>query len=402
MTPSETNHRFTAAISPQELLSNAPAAIWPALMPCDFLPILGNQMGDWLCLRFRADNSASQIVHWYHGGGDWIPWGDSLAEAILFDSFRQRLPGSIRDHAIPAIDDASNATGDPAEGPLDTWALEQLQRDSVTPTDAERLQTLSGHELAEALIQRHLCLPAVRCHLVIDALANPLISDEILDAWSATENDQVQRSLLDNQLMTESQIALVQQLTGLTSEQILAQQDWDSVHSQCRQVTRQTPLLAWAWDLLGYSLERSDDVPAAIDAYRHGLRCSIFTDQTVRVRTHGFNGDGQKFSAARLIQLAYQSSDPDEQTYLNALSCPNADERREQVRSHFAALAAKADPATAHDLWFRAGWDLGAEPMIAFAELLDQVTVTSKTAGRVAQSELAQTHRNCFRDRYGI
>ena len=82
-------------------------------MPCDFLPVLGNDRGDWLCVRFGNDNSANEIIHWYHGGGDWIPWGQTLAEAIVFDSVRAKLPGNRRDHAISAestLDDEDGLT----------------------------------------------------------------------------------------------------------------------------------------------------------------------------------------------------------------------------------------------------------------------------------------------------
>ena len=117
---------------------------------------------------------------------------------------------------------------------------------------------------------------------------------------------------------------------------------------------------------------------------------------------NGFNGDGQKFSAARLIQIGYSPTDSTEKAYLDCLAVSAADKRRDRVREHFSRLAETANAADAHELWFRAGWDLGAEPMLAFAELLEHVAKAAESAGRTAQSELAKTHRNCFRDRYGI
>jgi hypothetical protein len=132
------------------------------------------------------------------------------------------------------------------------------------------------------------------------------------------------------------------------------------------------------------------------------LECSIFTDQTVRVRTHGFNGDGQKFAAARLIGLGYRPEEPDEKEYFRCLAVATAEERRDQVRQHFSQRARQSPSDQAHRLWVRAGWDLGAEPMLAFAELLEQIAASASEAGHVAQSELAVTHRHCFRERYGI
>ncbi|MEO1526485.1 MAG: SMI1/KNR4 family protein [Planctomycetota bacterium] len=88
--------QFVEAVSPEELLVDAPSAIWPALMPCDLLPLVGNSMGDWLCLRMATDGSASEVVYWYHGGGDWITWGNGLAQALLFAHVRKRLPQGDR------------------------------------------------------------------------------------------------------------------------------------------------------------------------------------------------------------------------------------------------------------------------------------------------------------------
>lgn len=387
--------RFATAIVPDRLLANAPTEIWPALMPCDFLPILGNNLGDWLCVRIGTDSSASQIVHWYHGGGDWIPWGTTLAQAIYFDHVRERLPGGGRDHAIAA---SSAETDEPNQVSqrLTNWAIDRLEDNAV-----RSLERLSGRELADAMLERRISEPAVLCQLSIDALDNPLISDQMIRSWKINDADHIQQSLFDNRLMDD---AMVDQITSqnVTADSVLAQQDWSAVQTHCRRATEIAPDLAWGWDLLGYSYQRSDDVVTAEQLYRQGLECSIFTDQTVRVRTHGFNGDGQKFSALRLIQLGYQPATQNERDYFHLLCSPSADQRRSQVREHFCNLAKQADSKTAHDLWMRAGWDLGAEPMLAFAELIEQASASAAEAGRTGQSQLAITHRNCFRDRYGI
>lgn len=387
-------NRFATAITPQQLLIPAPAAIWPALMPCDLLPLLGNNMGDWLCVRMATDNTARQVVHWYHGGGDWIPWGNSLAEAIFFDRVRHRLPGSEREHAISA--DVSGDKNNEVCRQLDQWAI-----DCLNEASGNHLDDLTGDALAESMLDAQISQPAVLCQLVIDALDNPILTPELVSSWTVDDADQIQRSLFDNRLLSDAWLgsAVSNQMSG---EQVLQQQDWRAAQSHCRRVTEVAPDLAWGWDVLGYSYERSGDHDAATECYRQGMACSIFTDQTVRVRTHGFNGDGQKFSAARLIQNGYSPSESIEKAYLDCLAVPAADERRDRVREHFFKLAESANAAEAHELWFRAGWDLGAEPMLAFAELLEQVAKAAESAGRSAQSELAKTHRNCFRDRYGI
>ncbi len=88
----------------------------------DTLPILGNGYGDWLCMRVNADNTAGEVVHWYHGGGDWMPWGRNPAEAIAFDRLRQRLPGRRVAHATRPAEPSTDPTlPDPwPTGPLVT------------------------------------------------------------------------------------------------------------------------------------------------------------------------------------------------------------------------------------------------------------------------------------------
>ena len=45
-----------------QLLEPAPEPIWPGLMCCDFIPLIHNAAGDWLCVRVDQNNEASQIV----------------------------------------------------------------------------------------------------------------------------------------------------------------------------------------------------------------------------------------------------------------------------------------------------------------------------------------------------
>ena len=387
--------RYTSPIPPEELLCDAPTAIWPALMPCDFLPLIGNQMGDWLCVRLDDDDRAHQIIQWYHGGGDWIPWGDSLAEAIFFDSVRSRLPGSQRDHAIAAASPSQQPAG-PSANQITRWAEHQLVDRSVASLDG-----LAGSELAQAMLQRGLSRPAVLCQLAIDALENTLLDPASVQAWPIEDPAKVQRGLFDNRLIPDESLQQSKP-EGISQAEFLAQQDWRELESIASQATRVAPELAWGWDLLGYARERRKAIDEAISAYRQGLGCSIFTDQTVRVRTHGFSGEGQKFSAARLQQLHFTPDDRAERDYFELLCQSNDDDRRDRVREFFSDRARQAHGAAAHDLWKRAGWDLGAEPMAAFAELLEQVAAAAERAGRRAQAVLAQTHRECFRDRYRL
>ena len=77
---------FRRAQTPEQLMDPVPGSIWAGFMLPDTLPIIGNDYGDWLCLRIAADGSVSELVHWSHCGGDWIPYGQNLAEGLLYDA----------------------------------------------------------------------------------------------------------------------------------------------------------------------------------------------------------------------------------------------------------------------------------------------------------------------------
>lgn len=378
-------------------------AIWPALMPCDFLPLIGNDMGDWLCVQIGSDGRTQQVMHWYHGGGDWIPWGDSLAQALLFDRLRSRLPGADRDHAIAAVETLTDNMSD--SDPMFHWSMEQLD---IEPN--AWIRTEEPQQLAKHLLRSGHCNTALRCQLIIDALQNPMLDQG--DLCGAMDANDIQRGLFDHQLISRSILDDIAANKTTSTEHLLSQQNWDAVAMHAEAATKQSPQLAWGWDLLGYSRERAGDLEQAIQCYRYGMACSIFTDQAVRVRTHGFTGDGQKFSAARLMHLNFQVdqqntleydlteySSPE---YFETLADPEADSRRDRIRAYFSERASKAVPEKAAQLWKRAGWDLGAEPMVAFAELLEAVAHSNRMAGHLALAELAMTHRECFRQRYSM
>lgn len=373
------------------LLSDAPEVIWPALMPCDLLPILGNDAGDWLCLRLGADNQITEVIQWYHGGGDWIPWGRSLSEAILFDSLQESLPGPNRRHAIAA---EVSCRGGLEHDPLVAWALSNLPSSLAKVTDERDPDSVS-----RMLLQHHISEVAVRCQLVIDALHDSAVDrlatispeelgagDEVVAMWrldSATIPSAVHERLSTNDDSSS--------------------QDWDAVFTHCQRVCEIAPHLAWGWDLLGYCHQREGQESEAIACYRRGLECSIFTEQSVRLQTFHQSVDGLKFSASRLCSLADQ---PHGDKYLELLCCQPSDERRRVLTDYWIEQADRAAAASdfdlATDLAIKAGWDLGAEPMPLFGDLLTKIQSYARKAGRAAQAAIVQTHRDCFRNRYGV
>ena len=52
--------------------------------------------------------------------------------------------------------------------------------------------------------------------------------------------------------------------------------------------------------------------------------------------------------------------------------------------------------------YMAAGWDIGAEPITAYGDLLDRIAEVALRCGQRARAEVASTHRRCLRQRYGI
>ncbi len=76
---------FQTPVAVEELLTDAPADLWPGFMLPDTLPVVTNDYGDWWCVRVDQHDQISEVIQWSHGGGDWLPVGQSLAQAALWD-----------------------------------------------------------------------------------------------------------------------------------------------------------------------------------------------------------------------------------------------------------------------------------------------------------------------------
>ena len=327
-------------------------------MPCDLLPLVSNDAGDWLCVRFADDSTASEIVQWYHGGGDWIPWGDSLAEAILFDALRERLPGPKRPHATPAESPTpADVRSHDTEDPIVAWACRFMPADVVSLIKNNE----SSADAAAVLLEAGVSEIAVRCTLVEAALHESLsavLTHELAQQLEVDWNTAIEW-MFDLERIPET---FRRRLSRECNVSLSATQDWETAAQHCRRVTELAPSLAWAWDILGYSCERSGAIDDSIRAYIQGAQTSVFTDQSVRLRTHWTASQSSKFAAARLLNVApgiVQNS-----TYLRMLCEGTPDQRRRQAALHWLAesdqATANGDVGVAHENLVRAGWDLGA------------------------------------------
>ena len=393
---------YRQPIHVEELLVDAPEAVWPALMPCDLLPISGNTAGDWLCLRIGPDNVASEIVQWYHGGGDWIPWGRTLAEAIIFDVLSVNLPGPLRRHSVPAESPRldSDVTGVQLHAdPLLDWAS------SHVPSEVSQLigDTTDGQSISEKMLRRGISEVAVRCEAVQDAIHHSIASaldPKLAAKWDVAWEEMIEWTFDANRIPPERRTQVEEHL----GRELEEEQDWATAERHCRAVTEIDSELAWPWEILGYAAERAGDIEAAVSAYTRASQCSVFTDQSVRLRTHWTGDSVAKFSVARLLSL--QSSKVKHDNYLSRLCIEDIAQRRREVCEHWRRLAEESSQqgcfADAYRFEMAAGWDLGAEPMMTFGKLLESIVDVADKAGFVARAELARTHRACLAARYRI
>jgi hypothetical protein len=414
------NGEYRTAVFPEELLVAVPESIWPGLMPPDFLPLLANDAGDWLCARLGCNQKIVEIVQWYHGGGDWIPWGNSLAEAILFDAISDLLPGLGRRHAEPA----EPLRSDDLElvSPHLDWALHWLPPAiSNHIVEVQRYRLEKDHDKVEQVIQSLLEVMLAnnisQIPLRSEWVQRAISSDNAMD-MSLSESVRVKlgfteaqwnRQLFDLQFLgnTNTNDTLVQ----LFPSSIL-QQDWRRAGEHCERVTCIAPHLAWGWDLLGYSQYRERNHEQAANSFLRGLQASVFTDQSIRFRTHWANAYATKFSAAMLFRLIEENAIAEhaitsrvDAEYLDVLRHANPSHRSQATQYWLNCSQRSIAAQRWNQAWnevYAAGWDLGADSISTYATVLDQLILVSDSLGDPARGELARTHRACLSERFGV
>ena len=342
---------FHAPVPPQDLLDPTPDAIWPALMRCDLLPVVGNNAGDFLCAVIGKESTDTEFVHWFHGGGDWIPWGKSLPEALLFDAVNGSLPGPTKAHAIPAEDPRppANASTQTTTDPLFQWAQKHLP----TPLSAmfDRTVSPTGHAIAEAMFQNDVCFEALRLRMIEAALDGQAYPFSKLDALQLAEE------VIDRRVD-----------------------------------------LAWAHHIAAHEAKLKDDREASQRHWLDSCGCSVFTDQSVRLG-HVWNEDvAIKFGSAMLLSLeAFQQADsphpaPNMPTDKGKVTNDALDEAQKSL--------AAGDSAAAYDHAIRAGWDVGAANLAAYEDIIKAAMTYADAAGQTGRRSVARTHLSCFLARY--
>lgn len=412
---------FRAGVPPTELLAEAPEPIWPGLMNADLVPIVSNEAGDWLCARIGPDNIMATIVHWYHGGGDWIEWGDDLAQAIVFDAIQHRLPGPRRRHAIPAEEFPnanfsshsnanSNANSNPVHEPTDPLLAWALKHSGPAIGDLFGHRWVDADTVAATLIDHGVAEVAVRCEVIQAALnLSALDVSELADgpakilssAGLHPGSDAFAEASFDRRTI-DDQVAA--KLDAATGSDAWRHQDWTVAESHAVAVTRRSPAVAWAWDVAGYAAMRRGDRSVAMTRYLGGSQCQVFSDQSVRLQTQWTASAAAKFSAAQL-RLHFADATADS-SYLSALCITDSIVRSDRVSQHWLAAGDQAftrdDAKLALDCYIAAGWDIGMRPITAYADLLDRIALAAQKAGQPGRARLASVHRECLIQRYDI
>jgi hypothetical protein len=383
---------FHEPLTPEQLLDPAPGTIWASFMLPDTLPLICNGYGDWLCLRVTPASEIAEIIFWTHDGGDWIPFGDNLAEALVFDAAVAVLypPRPEFDDPPPPHEQQFRYA---------EWGRRWLLQANKKVSAFWQNEATGNDHVLNDLIANNVARTAARRNLILDHLDTKLktvssakVAKQIGLPW---QPDYVSW-LFDASLMPAERRTQLSRHFNIAEEE-LATQDWGTAETQALEVLKQRHDLGWAHDIAGWAAERRGDINRAIGFYREGVRPSLFSDNTVKFRTHWFANGFGKFSAARLSALRDQVprevlDDP----YLQVYLANDNETLRERIRDYWLAQARAAEKAGRHaeayHAYYNAGWDMGLRNMDDFPMIFDGLKGSAKAAGFKGLAAIAELH----------
>lgn len=397
---------FQHALHPDELLSSTPDSIWAGFMLPDTLPVISNRYGDWLCWRVGADDTIQEVVHWYHGGGDWLPFGKNISEAILLDCTRASTPSASYASGLVS---SKNAAGT-EELNLWQWACERQQLHDLGPIPNIQLRDPARVGGPHAELTRRLAdNPAVLFDGILTAInwvlkekADPGLARKFQVAW---EPEMIQW-MFDSCLIPHERRSELFAALNVDAHAEDAQ-DWNRAADVARYLAACRSDLGWVFDVLGWSCERAGQIEQAIESYRHGILTSVFSDQSITVRTHWYDERFRKFSAARLFALKdHLPESLRNDAYLNLLWNAPLKSGRLDIRKYWFDKAqqelANQNPVGAYDAFYRAGWDVGSHELSSYVEILEGLIRSAELAGWNVRASVAQIHLACLKNRLGI
>ncbi|MDX1929701.1 MAG: hypothetical protein SFV81_24455 [Pirellulaceae bacterium] len=404
------------------LLDRAPIIVWPGLMLPDTLPLVGNEYGDWLCVRIDSDNRLGELLHWYHGGGDWIPVGRTIAEAVLHDivdQFRPRVGQVLRgaaestspEHLQDVVERLRNQH-------LQSWLADSLSDSpdaNVTPArpSAEILQAVinalptNGYLPAVQLLEQvGWAVEASLCDQIEYALQVPirsLASEEIPKRFGLNYEPDYVRWLFDSQQIPLNALHQIQEILhslGLPPVQPHSQ-DWGEAERLALRLLERRQDLAWAVEIAGWAAKRRGDFDAACAIYFEGRFASAFSNQSIRMRSHGFDSRFGKSALAELWQLRdHLNPQQRADVYLQKVWHAPARSLQREVQEYWMTNAKEAmnagQYAAAYESYYRAGWDIGAQRMTDYLDIFGGLIESARAAGWLARANVAATHLACL------
>ncbi|MEL7263236.1 MAG: hypothetical protein AAFP69_00290 [Planctomycetota bacterium] len=457
---------FVSPATSDQLLRPAPTVIWGGLMPPDLLPVLGNEYGDWIAARigggaaFDADalripvawmdcNSADsdayaslknpppsgeriiEFVYWYHGGGDWIPWGQTLPQAIAFSVLRRMGFQHGREIAIDAdIDEPTLRAGDSALAEIALWAARHLPPDTANALkraiwflkDNPRPRSHYARELTvgnspvmnlqRAMRRDQLCTVPLAAEDVLKTLHHPLrddfekeINHHFVTRQMAEQLTQQRREIQFDPLLINDPTFRSAYFARVGSSVMDWTSRWETAAKICQQAIQQNHqmggrTLTWAHDIAGWyhanlagQSETTDTgTNAAVDHWRNSLRGSMFADQSVRFRTGFANHDFPRFSATQLQRLL-----PDSSSDVSIWNELNASKTADANRSYWRQYGQTHNSAAvAYESIYRAGWGMPIDSMAIYDPLFEELIASAEQGSWAARAEIARTHHRVF------
>ncbi|GAB5404512.1 MAG: SMI1/KNR4 family protein [Aureliella sp.] len=377
---------FDQPIFPDRLANLSGFPLMAGLIPPDCIPVIGNGYGDWICARVTTDNSLGELVHWYHGGGDWIPVGENLPQALLHDFVDQYRPKSTQ--MLRGATEISGNAPNPKELISSAWfakrsdCLHQLELDEVAG------ELVAGRYIGavQLLHDHNVAFEATACdqieHFIasyFSQFASPKYASECGLNWST---DFV-RLLFDYRSSPPDSRAAFESAFSSRATQAIENQDWPRAGMIAQNVLSRRSNLGWARDVAGWNLQRQGNHESAIKIYRDGLNASTFSDQSVRLRTHWISSATSNFAAAQLEVLSpAQNEMTDHQRPITYAAWI------EKAQS----LLADGKHAEAYDAFFQAGWGVGYGSVDECISLLRSLVKCAQSAGWDARAAAAAAH----------
>ena len=395
---------FRSPLTADQLSGPAPSQIWAGFMLPDTLPLIGNQYGDWICVRVGADGSLGELLHWYHGGGDWIPLGSDLAEVVVHDvvdHFRpiggQMLRGAPESTEPQQRARALEAFADPE---LKSWLSERLTSGAAGAADRTTAMTEVNQALShiQQALTRGDYTAALRhmdeCNWSPDAIACDRIQYVLQQSVAQLADPRLARALGVNwapdYLLWLFDVASVPSmmreritaLTGLKSGW-WEQQDWRLAGELAAAVLSRRQDLGWAFNVAGWSRRRCGDVVEAAAIYFRGRHASAFSDQAVRMRTHWSDSRYGKFTIAQLSELHdYLTPSQQSDSYLQAAGQSSERPSIKQVQKFWLdesrRLYDQQAFEDAYDCLVRSGWDMGVDQLTDYQAILGELVIAAR------------------------